>query len=94
MWRREPRVPLADLRELVHRREVDLLLRVEARAQRPFVQQRDERARLDQAQRLRVGQHVQRELERHAEREQAVLRGPGLPHGRSYTAVRLRIARR
>ena len=47
----EPRVPLADLRDLVHRGEVDLFLRVEARAKRPLVQQRDERPGFDQPQR-------------------------------------------
>ena len=75
---REPGVDAAHLVELVHRRQVDLFLRVEAGAQRPLVHERQERARLDHPQRRGVGQHVQRELVRHAEREQAVLGVPGV----------------
>jgi hypothetical protein len=70
----------SDLLNLVHRREIDLLLRVEAGAQRPLVQQREQRSRLDEAERLRIRQHVQRELERHAEFEQPVLRAPRFAH--------------
>ncbi len=76
----DARVRRAHLREFVHRCEVDLLLRVEAGAQRPLVQQRQQRARLDEAQRLGVRQDVERELQRHAELEQPVLRRPRLAH--------------
>ena len=80
-YRASLRVDLrADLRDLVHRGEIDLFLGVEARAQRPLVQEGDERARLHHAQRLGVRQHVHRELERHAELEQPVLRVPCVPH--------------
>ena len=73
--------------DLVHRRQVDLLLRVEAGAQRPLVQQREQRSRFDEAQRLGVRQDVERELERHAERQQPVLGRPRLASSpASYTA--------
>jgi hypothetical protein len=67
------------------------LLRVEAGAERPLVQQRLQRPRLDEAKRLRVRKDVERELERHAELQQSILRRPGILHGAVVRRLRTRI---
>ena len=60
------RVHGAHLLDLVHRGLPDLALRVQAGAHRPLVQQVEQRARLLEAHRERVRQHVERELRRDA----------------------------
>jgi hypothetical protein len=87
----EARVHVLHLGDLVHRRQVDLLLRVEAGAQRPLVLQREQTARLDEAQRLGVRQQIQRLFERHAELEQPVLRRPRLGNRAFVDSERARI---
>src|SRR5208283_4089806 len=56
----------AKLRNLIHRSVVDLFLGVEAGAHGPFVKQVEERAGLDQANGLGVGEEIQRDFVRHA----------------------------
>ena len=86
MWRASSRVDGAELVELVHGGAVDLLLRVEARPHHPLVGEVEEAPRLVEAQRLGVGQHVERGLARHVHLEQTLLgratRAPSRP-GRS-----------
>ena len=76
----QPGMDLAQRGQFVHRREVDLFLRVETGAHQPLVHQRDQRPRLHHAQRLGVGQDVHRELERHVQLEQPVLGVPRRAH--------------
>src|SRR5438034_6192125 len=68
----QARVEGADLVQLVHGGAVDLLLRVEARPHDPLVREIEEASRLVEAQRLRVGEQVERRLEGDAHVEQPV----------------------
>ena len=77
----------ADLLDLFHRGLVNLLLRVEAGAHRPLVQQMQQRAGFDQANGFRVRQQVERDFAA-ARRGRAIRFSP--PRRRPWRVRRLR----
>jgi hypothetical protein len=84
-------VHAAQLLDLVHRRLPDLALGVETGAQGPLVQQVQQRTRLLETDRRRVGKHVQRQLWLHPKVEEPSTHVPLLLHDLLEQRVAVRI---
>src|SRR5215471_14959762 len=78
---RKLRMDFAELGDFVHRSAVDFFLRVEAGAHRPFMEEMEKGASLDQADRFCIGKQIKSDFRRNPAIEKLILGGPSVAHG-------------